>query len=207
MNRKVKLVLNIVTVLLFALSFIGFFLQFIYGWILGIGIVGNYKGYELALNFDGFPENLATLVPLLAALSFLIFSIVILIKKIVNFKKAPKEAKGGALKPLLISLFFVLLPLICFFLCLSTYDVLGLPKPKRYGGYYMGPGPYLVGYPMLVAGLITFINESGIFKEKVKVEEATAPKAEEKKVEKAPQVKADTQAEKVVTKPVDPTKK
>ena len=71
----------------------------------------------------------------------------------------------------------------------------------------MGPGPYLVGYPMLVAGLITFINESGIFKEKVKIEEAAVPIAEEKKVEKAPQVKVDTQAEKVVTKPVDPTKK
>ena len=88
----------------------------------------------------------------------------------------------------------------------------------------MGPGPYLVGYPMLVAGLITFINESGIFKEKVKVEGAAASKVEEKKepakvetkpaskveekkVEKAPQVKADAQTKKVVTKPVDPTKK
>lgn len=170
MNKKIKLILNIIEVLLFLAAFIGFFLQYVVGWILGIGVVGEYKGYELALNFDGAPQNLGTLVPLLMVLGILIYAIIMLIKRIINLKKAPKLPKGGALRPLLSAIFFVLFPLIILFLSLSTVDVLGLASPKNYGGYYMGAGPYIVAYCSLVGGLMLFITESGIFKEKEVVE-------------------------------------
>ena len=166
MNRKAKLIINIIAVLVYIAAFVGFFLEFIYGWILGIGNVGSYYGWQLALNFEGMPQNLATLFPMLVVIGTIIYGIIAIIKKIRGLKKEPKEGKGGVLRPMLSFVFFILCPLISLFLCLATRNILDLPLPKRYGGYYMGFGPYLVGYSMLIGGLMMFITESGIFKDK-----------------------------------------
>lgn len=191
MNKLTKVILNLIAIALYAVAFISFFTDFIYVWILGIGKAGSYKGYEVALNFDGMPSNLATLGPLLLILGTLVFAIIVFIKRLATYKKAPKESNGGTLKPLLSALFFVIFPLVSMFLCLSTFDILQLPAPKRYGGYYMGTGPYLAAYLPVVGGLILFIIQSGIFKDKVETPKAMeAPKkVEAKPAPTAPQAK------------------
>lgn len=164
MNKKVKLIVNIIATLLFGASFISFFTDFVYVWILGIGNMGGYKGYEIALNFDGFPTNIGTLIPLLTSLGIFAFGIYIIIKDLITLKREPKKDKKY--HPLLSALFFALFPLITFFCVLSTSAMLNLPAPKRYGGYYMAPSIYIVAYCSIVGGLMFFITESGIFMKK-----------------------------------------
>ena len=212
MSRKAKLIVNIIATLVYVAAFVGFFLEFIYGWILGIGSVGRYYGWQLALNFEGMPQNFATLFPMLVVVGTIIYGIIAIIKKIAGLKKEPKESKGGALKPMLAFICFIIFPLISMFLCLATRNILDLPLPKNYGGYYMGFGPYLVGYSMLIGGLMMFITESGIFKDKpleAKADSKPAAKVEAKPVQKpvvnaqakpaAPQAKASPAPQ---TKPV-----
>lgn len=210
MNKITKLILNIIVIILYGVAFVSFFTDFIYVWILGIGKAGSYKGYEVALNFDGMPTNLATLGPLLLILGTLIYAIVILIIRLITYKKAPKESKGGTLRPLLSATFFVIFPIVSMFLCLSTFDVLQLPAPKRYGGYYMGTGPYLAAYFPLVGGLILFIIESGIFGDKAAPSKAVeAPKKVEAKPAPiaAPQAKPDQPARPAQPQAKQPIKK
>ena len=203
MNKTAKLILNIVALILYGVSLVSFFTKFIYVWVLRAGELGAYKGYELAFNFDGMPQNLGTLFPLLVVVGTFIFSIIALIKKIATFKKAPKERKGGSIRPLMCAIFFVLFPLITFFLSLSTFYILNLPAPKKYGGYYMGVGPYLVAYCTLIGGIILFAIQSGIFDNN-----GPAPVKEEKKEEAKPAPKAAPQPVKaapVASKPVPQT--
>ena len=205
MSKLTKLILNIVVIAFYTVALVSFFTDFIYVWILGIGKVGSYKGYEVALNFDGMPTNLATLGPLLLILGSLIYAIVILIKRIINYNKPPKELKSSVIRPLMIAIIFVMLPITSMFLCLSTFDILQLPAPKRYGGYYMAVGPYLAAYFPLVGGLMFFIIQSGIFPEKVEPAKAAhkkitkqAPKAE------APKAQAKAAAPAQPAKPAQP---
>ena len=215
MSKLTKLILNIIVIILYGVAFVSFFTDFIYVWILGIGKAGSYKGYEVALNFDGMPANLATLGPLLLILGTFIYAIITLIIRIANYKKAPKENKSNTLKPLLSALFFVIFPITSMFLCLSTFDILQLPAPKRYGGYYMAVGPYLAAYFPLVGGLIFFIIQSGIFADKVEpAKAAPIPKKEETKpaLHPAPQATKPVQqqakpAQPQVAKPTQPQTK
>lgn len=165
-RKVVKLILNGVGILLYIISFIGFFLKYIYVWIEGIGILGQYYGWQLALNFEGMPQTLGTLFPFVAVLTALIYAVVIFIIKLKNLKKEPKEAKGGLVKVLLLAtLYLGAAGIITMFLCLSTHNILGLQKPDDICGYYMGYGPYLTGYFALLGGLTMFISESGLIKE------------------------------------------
>ena len=168
MNKRkvVKLILNGVGIILYAVSFIGFFLKYIYVWIEGEGILGQYYGWQLALNFEGMPQTLGTLFPLLAVLTALIYSIVLFFIKLKNLKKEPKEPKGGVMRVMLIATLYLLCAgVVTMFLCLSTHNILGLQKPDDVCGYFMGYGPYVTGYFALLGGLTMFICESGLIKE------------------------------------------
>ena len=84
---------------------------------------------------------------------------------------------------MLIALLYLLCAgVITMFLSLSTHNILGLQKPDDVAGYYMGNGPYLTAYFSLLGGLIMFICESGLIKDKplYEVEEKKEVKAEAK---------------------------
>lgn len=181
MNKKAKLIISIIATTLYGTAAVSFFFDFIYVWIVGIGKAGSYKGYEVALNFDGMPTNLGTLFPMLVVFGTFIYGIIAVIKNIKYLKKEPKKQKKS--HPLLCAIFFALFPLITFFCALSTSAMLNLPTPKRYGGYYMGIAVYLVAYCTIVGGLMFFLTESGIFTQKdnpVVEKAAPAPKVEAK---------------------------
>ena len=168
MNKKrklIKIILNGAGLALYLVAFISFFLTWVYAYIAGAGVAGAYKGYELALNFDGIPQNLGTLFPLLFVLGALIYALIALIKKLANLKKEPKEQTSSPFKVLLLGAFFIICAgIITLFLSLSSLNMLNLSS-KKYGGYYLGIGAYLTAYTSLVGGLIMFITESGLIKD------------------------------------------
>ena len=161
MSKKTKLIFNIITTALYIAGLVTFFTDYVYVWILGIGKAGSYKGYEVALNFDGMPTNLGTLFPLLFILGCSVFGIITVIKDLAGLKK--EEVKGKKHHPLLCAIFFGLFSLVSFFLLLSTFAMLNLPAPKRYGGYYLGISVYIAAYGTLIGGVLFFVTESGIF--------------------------------------------
>ena len=165
-KRVIKIILNIVGIIFYGLAFGGFFMRYIFAWIEGVGLVGEYYGWQLALNFDGMPQTLGTLFPFLAVITALIYGVVVLIIKLARLHKEPKPIKHGLFRALSIAFLYLLCAgVITLFLTLSTHNILGLQKPDEVAGYFMGNGPYFTGYFSLLGGLTMFITESGLIKD------------------------------------------
>ena len=163
MNRKkAKIIVNAVGIALLIGAGVGFLLPYV---LVRVGYTGNadYLGWQLALNFDGFPQNLGTLFPLIFVVVGLVYGVIALIKKIKGLKAEPKEGKGGL--KMLVGGLFVICGIINLFLCLASVDIAAPYQNTAYAGHYLGIGAYLTAYFSLIGGLVMFVSESGIIKD------------------------------------------
>ena len=170
-GKKAKLILNIFGLALYLGALLGFLFPYVMVRIYNVRTQQfdgmDYYGWQLALNFDGTWKNLGTLFPLLSVLAAFILSFIFLIKKIKYRNKDAKPYKHPTLRLTIVSLLFIFMAgLITMFLCLSAVNIAAPHVNKPYQGHFLGLGAYFTAYCSLLGGLVMFIAESGLIKDK-----------------------------------------